>query len=82
MVGFLTCQTIIFCTNVLSTHEFEDSDTMQSAPNRTFKQTNLIKSTAVTGVVNSFNSPYTLLRRGLLSTEKPNHIESGQTLHC
>jgi hypothetical protein len=49
MVGFLTCRSTIFCTNGLSTHEFEDSHAMQSVPNRTFKQTNLIKSTAVTG---------------------------------
>jgi hypothetical protein len=29
--------------------EFEGSHAMQSVPNRTFKQTNLIKNTAVTG---------------------------------
>jgi predicted ATP-grasp superfamily ATP-dependent carboligase len=38
----------IFCTKGLSTHEFEESHAMQSVPNRTFKQTNLIISTAVT----------------------------------
>ena len=47
MVGVLTCQTTIFCTNGLSTHEFENSHAMQSVPNRTFKQTKLIKNTAV-----------------------------------
>jgi hypothetical protein len=49
MVGFLTCRSPIFCNNGLSTHEFEDSHAMQSVPNRTFKQTNLIKNTAVIG---------------------------------
>lgn len=49
MVGVLTCQTTIFCINGLSTHEFEDSQAMQSVLNRAFKQTNLIKRTAVTG---------------------------------
>ena len=48
MVGFLTFQTTIFCTDGLSKDEFEDSHTMQSVPNRTFKQTKLIKSIAVT----------------------------------
>jgi hypothetical protein len=49
MVGALTCCSTIFCTNGLSKQEFESSHAMQSVPNRTFKQTNLIKNTAVTG---------------------------------
>jgi len=37
MVGVLTCQTTIFCTNGLSTHEVKGSHAMQSGPNRTLK---------------------------------------------
>lgn len=48
MVGVLTLRSTIFCTNGLSTHEFEDSHALQSVLKRRFKQTKLIKNTAVT----------------------------------
>jgi hypothetical protein len=48
MVGFLTCLSTFFFTNGLTTHEFEDLHAMLGVPNRTFKQTNLIKNTADT----------------------------------
>jgi hypothetical protein len=48
MVGALASQSPNSCTDDLSTHDIEGEHVIQNFNNSTFKQTNVIKKTAVT----------------------------------
>jgi len=49
MVGVLSCQIIIFCTNELSKHKSKGKYLIQNDHNTALKQTKLVQNTTDTG---------------------------------